>query len=56
VDRTNRLHVYAHDCQINPEPGWSLVYMLKNGEGNHVVKGEDKHIINPDRLKKGYNV
>jgi len=32
VDKTNRLHVYAHDCQINPEPGWSLVYMLKNGE------------------------
>ena len=56
VDKTNRLHVYAHDCQINPEPGWSLVYMLKNGEDNHVVKGEDKHIINPDRLKKGYNV
>ncbi|MGD9822925.1 cation:proton antiporter [Desulfobacter sp.] len=32
VDKTNRLHVYAHDSRIVPEPGWSLVYMLKNGE------------------------
>jgi len=32
VDKINRLHVYAHDSRIIPEPGWSLVYMLKNGE------------------------
>lgn len=32
VDKTNRLHVYAHDSRIVPEPGWSLVYLLKNGE------------------------
>ncbi|WP_321494864.1 sodium:proton antiporter [uncultured Desulfobacter sp.] len=35
VDKINRLYVYAHDSQINPEPGWSLVYLLKNGEGSH---------------------
>lgn len=35
VDKTGRLHVYAHDSRIVPEPGWSLVYMLKNGEDNH---------------------
>ncbi|MCG8550605.1 MAG: cation:proton antiporter [Desulfobacterales bacterium] len=56
VDQANRLHVYAHDSQIDPEPGWSLVYMLKNGKDNHSVSGEDKHTIDPVRLKKGYNV
>ena len=56
VDKTNRLHVYAHDSQIAPEPGWSLVYLLKNGENNHSRTGENKQIINPVRLKKGYNV
>ncbi|WP_035239810.1 cation:proton antiporter [Desulfobacter vibrioformis] len=35
VDKINRLHVYAHDSRIVPEPGWSLVYMLKNGEDSH---------------------
>nr|WP_319392622.1 sodium:proton antiporter [uncultured Desulfobacter sp.] len=56
VDKTNRLHVYAHDSRINPEPGWSLVYMLKNGERSHSETGEDKHHIDPSRLKKGYSV
>jgi len=56
VDKTNRLHVYAHDSQINPEPGWSLVYMLKNGEDKHLETQQDKHAITPERLKKGYHV
>lgn len=56
VDKTNRLHVYAHDSHIDPEPGWSLVYMLKNGESNHSQAGKNKHTVDPVRLKKGYNV
>jgi hypothetical protein len=56
VDKTNRLHVYAHDSRIDPEPGWYLIYMLKNGEDQHLETQNDKHAIKPERLKKGYHV
>ena len=35
VDKINRLHVYAHDSRFVPEPGWSIVYLLKNGSSSH---------------------
>jgi hypothetical protein len=48
--------VYAHDSRIDPEPGWYLIYMLKNGEDQHLETQNDKHAIKPERLKKGYHV